>query len=131
MLRHLLFLSILTAILSRAASPALALDQTTPVHTGGIGRAIPFATAAGRTSDDGLAHPGLRANSPGHIGTNPGGSTIIGTSRSADESYHPAGLGKIITAGLGPNTMETVPGRSPVYMPTIGSIGLSAQIGSR
>jgi hypothetical protein len=107
------------------------MDQTTASHTGGIGRSTQITTGSGLNSEDGLAHPGLRANSPGQLGITSGGVHPISTNRSSDDGFHPAGIGKIKLSGIGRNTMETVPGRSPVYIHHVGGTGLSTQIGSR
>jgi hypothetical protein len=131
MLRHLLSLTALTAILSFGVFPAQALDQTTAAGKGGIGRAIKVATGAGLNTNDGLAHPGLRTPSPGQLGITAGGATGTGTNRNADDGFHAAGMGKAITAGRGRSTMETVPGRSPIYIHLLGGTGISAQIGGR
>jgi len=130
MLRHLLCLTALTAILLLAQT-SRATDQNSTVSTGGIGYHAQVTGTPGRPSDDALARPGfpVRTNA-GQIGVSAGGVTGS-TNRPSDDGFHSAGLGKVITAGIGRSTMDTVPGRSPTYINILVGTRLAPLMGSR
>ena len=131
MLRHLLSLTALTAALLLAPRPTRALDQTTAAGVGSIGYGARVTGLAGRSADDGLARPGFpQRNGAGQIGVTAGGVTGS-TNRPSDDGFHSAGLGKIITAGIGRSTMETVPGRSPTYITIVVGTRVAPLVGGR
>jgi len=131
MLRHLLTLSVLSATLLLAPRPARAVDQNSTVAAGGIGYRAQVTGTAGRSSDDTLARPGFPSRTgAGMIGVTGGGVTGS-TNRPSDDGFHSAGLGKIITAGVGRSTMETVPGRTPTYINIVVGTRSAPLVGAR
>jgi hypothetical protein len=131
MLRQLLSLTALTAALLLAPRPSRALDQNTAAGVASIGYHSQVTGLASHNTDDGLARPGFPArNGAGQIGITPGGVTGS-TNRPSDDGFHAAGLGKIITAGIGRSTMETVPGRTPTYISIVVGTRVAPLVGGR
>jgi hypothetical protein len=131
MMRNLLTLAVLSATLCFAAKASFALDPRQTTGVGGIGRSANVTAGSGRASDDGLAHTGFPSRTgSGMIGVT-GGGVSAGTNKGTEDGFHAAGMGKVITAGIGRSTNETVPGRSPTYINLVVGTRTAPLMGSR
>jgi hypothetical protein len=131
MLRSATLAAITLALL---AGTTWAMDPGITVGVGGRSLAPPVvATSAGRSTDDGLARPGMHANdNRAGVGVARAGGNNMTTNRASDDGFTRAGTAVRVTAGIGRSTLETVPGRAPVYMSiTAGRRAEETGIGGR
>jgi hypothetical protein len=130
MRRTLLSVAAGIAILA-AGQIGWALNPETAGGMGGIGRRSEVTAGWGRASDDGLARPGFPSRTQaGQIGVSSAGCAgSLNPGTGSD--FHVAGMGKVITAGIGRSTMETVPGRSPTYINIVVGTRMAPYMGSR
>ena len=119
-----LVLAITATLLSARLS--FAADQTNNAGVGGISTHVPITGGSGRSSEDGLAHPGIPIKQyvVGRGIPEAGGHT---TSIPAPMTGSISGMGKPITAGIGRGTMETVPGRSKTYISIVAGTQMATQ----
>lgn len=119
------------AALAALARTSLALDPALTVGVGGKSGPSYVTSSTGRSADDGLARPGFpKQTGAGMVGITKGGVSG-GLNRSSDDGFHSAGMGKVITAGVGRSTMETVPGRSPTYINIVSGTRIPPLMGTR
>jgi hypothetical protein len=131
MMRNLLYLALLTAAMSLSVKAGFAVDPRNTTGVGGVGRSANVTAGWGRASDDGLAHPGFPSRTgAGMVGVTSGGVSG-GTNRGTEDGFHAAGLGKVITAGVGRSTVDSVPGRSPTYIDLVSGKRTAPLMGSR
>jgi len=131
MTRKLLTIALVTAALSFGMKSGFALDPQVSTGVGGIGRTSLVTAGSGRSTDDGLAHTGYPSRlGSGMLGVTSGGASG-GTGRGTEDGFHASGLGRVLTAGVGRSTNETVPGRTPTYINLVVGRRMEPMVGSR
>lgn len=126
--RNTLHRLILAALFVMGTRVSMA-DQTSSSGAGGRGYATTVTSVPGRSSDDGLAHPGFSIQGAGSKGITSAG--VPGSTNPGMEDFHAAGMGRVITAGIGRSTNDTVPGKSINYVPIVSGTRVAPVVGGR
>ena len=117
-------------LLSLATRATWALDPHISAGVGGKGGPAHVTAGSGPVADASV-HTGFPLKGgAGQIGITAGGCTGS-TNKPTDDGFHSAGLGKIITAGIGSSTMDSVPGRSPTYVNIVAGTRTAPLVGNR
>ena len=131
MRRTSLFITALATAILATAQISLALEPGVGVDVAGKGRPARVSAGSGQPTDDRLARPGFSSRiGGGNIGVTSAGSRG-GMGPASESGFHAAGIGKIVTAGRGRSTMETVPGRTPTYINILSGTRGAPDVGAR
>jgi hypothetical protein len=129
-MRLALLLSAAIALSLLSSRASFAADATIGSGVAGRGQVARVTGGGGRPSEDNLATPGFAAHVSKSIGAS-GGTRAGGVGHGIDNGFHSAGIGKMVKASRGQDTMNTVPGRAPTYIKIIGGTRVEPLMGAR